>query len=123
MFHLKSSERTELLQLLIEYQNTRNIISIISLQILSIMLITTLIQHLTAFPVNLPGQAQNSNVGQKVRVSGRAELNSVMNHTVPSILTAGVNPYEYLRLNGHNVTGMSILPYLMSNEIGKHGKF
>ncbi len=86
------------------------------------MILTALLCHVAAFPVILPGPVLNSNIGQKVRVSSRAELNSVMNHTVPSILTAGVNPYEYLRLRGHNVTGLDILPYLMSNEISQNGK-
>ncbi len=86
------------------------------------MIMTFFLGHMTAFPVNLPGQPQGRKIGQTVRVSSRSQLTSIMNHTVPAILTTAVNPYEYLKLRGHNATGLNILPYLMANEIGQNGK-
>ena len=78
---------------------------------------TTILSPVAAMPFMLSGRSSESIAGPKIAISDIAELHSRMNHTVPDALTSSLNPYEYLEQQGHNVTGMDILPFMLSKQL------
>ena len=76
---------------------------------------------MACFPIILRG-IPRTNGPRLIEVSNTAEIEREINRTFPKLLSSNLDPYEYLRQQGHgNVTGLDILPYLFLDQIPGKG--
>ena len=78
---------------------------------------SSLVEQISGFPIILR-RGPGANATRIMRVSSTAEIQNEINKTFPKVLLSNLNPYEYLRQQGHgNVTGLEILPHLFLDQI------
>lgn len=65
-----------------------------------------------AFPL---ADKSNTN-GTLLMIANGVEIEEMVNKTFPEILRSGVNPYEYLKMRGYNITGTAILPFITNQN-------